>query len=102
MMKYVLYLFLNKREDPLIMRESLVFLKKAIDKGQIKELYLYSNIVEEGDGVLRDRKQAIRYLKIAADNGDYEDMNSYGVLLYNGDGVEEDKKKRSQIFQNGI
>lgn len=80
-------------------------MKNAADNGLVDAMNNYACMLEAGDGVAVDKKEASEYVKKAADKGSASSMFNYGKMLKNGDGIpksiKEAMKYLIKAFDNG-
>ncbi len=110
------------------LKEDLKLIKEAADKGHIKALYHYSQMLnedEESDKYLKEsaykgrvesmykyglklyrreknveeKEESIQFLKKASDKGQIESIYKYGEIIGMGDGVPIDKTKQFSIIK---
>ena len=54
---------------------------------------------ENGNGVPKDPKEAVRYYRLAADQGNAVGQCNLGAYYFNGDGVPKDPKEAVRYFR---
>ena len=90
MCKYALYLLskdTNQNNNENI-DESLFFLKKASDKGDIDSIFEYGKTLIDYKKNEKELREGAKYLLIAAENDHSEYMRIYAEILLKGNGVE--------------
>ena len=56
-------------------------------------------MLDNGEGVAMNKKEACRYFKMAADKGDITAMKNYGFMLEDGEGVAMNKEEASRYYK---
>ncbi len=64
-------------------------------RAQYKVGFMYAN----GQGVIKDYKEAVKWYKVAAEKGLSAAQYNLGVMFGNGHGVQQDDKKAVQWFR---
>lgn len=59
----------------------------------------YAVMLEHGQGIPQDKKEAAKYYKMAADRGNAGSMKVYGRMLEKGDGIPQDKEAATKYYQ---
>lgn len=62
----------------------------------------YAFMIEYGNGIQKDPREAIKYYKMAINKGNSEVMFNYAVMLDNGNGIPEDKKEAIKYYKMAI
>ncbi|MDR1081073.1 MAG: sel1 repeat family protein [Deltaproteobacteria bacterium] len=77
----------------------IAYLEKAAAKNHMMAMSFLGDISENGSGVPRDLRKAVRYFTRAADKGDSEAALALGRLYFLGSGdVKADKKKAFKYY----
>ena len=71
----------------------------AADAGHTISMSRLAFMLEKGEGIPVDKKEAAKYYEKSADAGDKCSICRYALMLQNGDGIPIDKKKSIGIFQ---
>lgn len=82
--------------------QALMWLKKAVDKNNIRAILTLAFIYLDGAEDLcieKNISQAISLLKKAAKLGSTEAMNNIGFMYYNGEGVNQDKQEAKKWYE---
>ena len=56
----------------------------------------YVLILLKGNGVIIDKKEALKYIKMSIDYGSPDGMNIHRIIFLNGNGFETDKKESAK------
>ncbi|KAK8895332.1 hypothetical protein M9Y10_023792 [Tritrichomonas musculus] len=59
----------------------------------------YAYLLQKGDGIAMNKREAIRYYKMAIDKGSVNAMYNYGLMLVNGDGIAVNKREAARYFK---
>ncbi|KAK8842425.1 hypothetical protein M9Y10_026008 [Tritrichomonas musculus] len=85
-------------EKTKILRDAEYY-KHSADQGDIESMFNYAVILEEGNGIDKNKKEASHYYKLAADHGHVDAMVNYAFMLYDGDGIDENKKESAHYYK---
>jgi TPR repeat protein len=62
-------------------------------------MYILGRMYDQGRGVARDDKEAVRYYQLSADQGNAKAQNNLGFMYEQGHGVDRDDKEAVRYFQ---
>ena len=75
-----------------------IYLLKAIEADNSDAMYLYGNMLYNGEGMPINKEESARYYKISADKGNIEGMFLYANLLYKGDGIQKNVEESINYY----
>lgn len=91
--------YLNRKEKKYNCSKIADCFKILVDKEYIKAMNNYANMLKRGEGISKNKLEAVKYYKIAADNGSLNASYNYAMMLYKGDGIEKDLEKAYEYFK---
>lgn len=71
------------------------------DQGLARAQLFMGLMYANGEGVVQDRKEAVRWYKLSADQGDAKSQFKLGVIYYNGQDVVQDYKEAAKWYRQG-
>ena len=86
-------------DTPSEQRDTVRYLKRAVDSGDNDAILPYAVCLYRGLGVRMNRKEAAKWFKLAADDGVPDAQWMYGLCLYRGRGVNADSKKAFEYLE---
>lgn len=98
MVNYAYYMLQNK-SFPNHYEISAKYYKMAADRGEKRAMLRYGELLSNGNGVTKNKLEALKYFKLAGENGESTGFNNYAYILYYGDGVPIDREEGIKYFK---
>ncbi len=75
--------------------------KLAVEHGAQDGLadYMLANIYENGLGVPKNTKEAIKWYRQSIKYGDFDSMNNLGIMYYYGNGIEKNEQEGERLLK---
>ena len=93
------YILINYAENEIDKKEGVKYMKKAIEKGDITAMNVYSSMLFKGEILPMNKEEAVKYLKMGVEKGDATAMNNYANILQNGDGVQMNQEEAIKYYK---
>jgi uncharacterized protein len=74
-------------------------LKKLAEQGDVAAQYSLGVCYQQGAGVAKNEREAVRFFRLAAEQGDADAQYGLGMCYHRGTGVAKDKREAIRFFQ---
>ena len=88
----------NDARAQTLFAQSIAGLKKLADEGNADAMAALGDIYEEGDGIAKDKKQAVEWFSKAVEKGHAYAMYSLAELYKDGEGVAKSITKAKELY----